>query len=195
MRYTTLIDISEMPDIYRNPGTRLLYMHLALKAGYHDDDRDQVRLSLRQICGGSGLTLSAVRHALKQLERAKLVERQGDHLVIRKWFMEAPPTPRQTSKQGQEAPLVDRSNAGRRYSELKAQAAAQAAPADDQERLRQESQAQQAAWASAIRDSTRAELEEWLAELNKGIRRKHHGVLLNPSKACRDWLTKCIESK
>lgn len=88
MRYTTLIDISEMRAIYQNMSARILYLHLVLKAGYHDHDRDVVDLSIRQLSAQSGLTVSAVRHALKVLERASLVQRQGRALVVVKWLPE-----------------------------------------------------------------------------------------------------------
>lgn len=88
MRYTTVIDISEIPTVYRNHNARLLYIHLCLKAGYHDNDRDIVSLSVRQMSAQTGLTVSAVRNALKTLENAKLIARQGTVLYVRKWIAE-----------------------------------------------------------------------------------------------------------
>jgi hypothetical protein len=88
MRYTTLIDISEIPPVYRNVNARLVYLHLVLKAGYHDDDRDLVTMSLRRIAAETGLSLSAVRHAVSMLEKAHLLSRQGPFWLVKKWIIE-----------------------------------------------------------------------------------------------------------
>lgn len=103
MRYTTVIDISEIPTVYRNHNARLLYIHLCLKAGYHDNDRDIVSLSVRQMSAQSGLTVSAVRHALLVLEKSHLVTRQGTVLYVRKWIAEQSITarPRTARQQAQ----------------------------------------------------------------------------------------------
>lgn len=103
MRYTTLIDISEYPDLYRSESIRLIYLHLALKAGYHDHDRDLIRLSIRSIAKETGLTISATRHALQRLEAAKLLSHDGPLWRVRKWVMEAPITPRPKSIKAQKA--------------------------------------------------------------------------------------------
>lgn len=94
MRYTTIIDISEIPAVYRCLSARLLYFHLAMKAGYHDNDRDIVTLSLRQMADGAGLTLSATRHALAVLEKADLVKMWKGKRYVRKWLKEQSITPR-----------------------------------------------------------------------------------------------------
>lgn len=88
MRYTTLIDISEIPPVYRNINARLVYLHLVLKSGYHDDDRDLVTMSLRRIAAETGLSLSAVRHAVAMLEKAHLLTRQGSFWMVKKWIIE-----------------------------------------------------------------------------------------------------------
>lgn len=88
MRYTTVIDISEIQQVYRNMATRVLYVHMCLKCGYHDVDRDILDLSLRQLAAGAGLSLSATRHGLKILESAGLVRRQGAAWIVRKWLPE-----------------------------------------------------------------------------------------------------------
>ena len=90
MRYTTIIDITEVPAVYRNPHSRLLYIHMALKAGYHDDDRDVLDMSLRNLAAASGMTLSACRHALRILENAQLITRHGDVWMVKKWLPAAP---------------------------------------------------------------------------------------------------------
>lgn len=94
MRYTTIIDIRDQPLVYKNVNCRLVYMHLALRAGYHDNDRDICNVSLRTLATEVGITLSACRHALAVLARAKLVARQGTLLIVRKWTIEGPITPR-----------------------------------------------------------------------------------------------------
>lgn len=88
MRYTTIIDITEIPAIYRNVNARLVYLHLVLKSGYHDDDRDLVTMSLRRIVAETGLSLSAVRHAVAMLEKAHLLSRQGPFWLVKKWIIE-----------------------------------------------------------------------------------------------------------
>lgn len=97
MRYTTIIDISEEPAVYRNVNTRLLYLHLALKSGYHDDDRDRVDISIRRLSFATGLTVSATRHALKVLERCQLLTREGSTWTVKKWVLDTKPTPRRQS--------------------------------------------------------------------------------------------------
>lgn len=87
MRYTTVIDISELREVYRSHTARLVYLHLALKAGYHDHDRDTLQLSIRSIAADVGVTVSACRHALRQLEKAKLLRRDGPLWVVTKWIM------------------------------------------------------------------------------------------------------------
>lgn len=87
MRYTTIIDITEQPEIYRNPAARLLYLHLVLKSGYHDDDRDTIGTSIRRVSADSGISVSAARHALRVLERAGLVSRKGPRWQVVKWVM------------------------------------------------------------------------------------------------------------
>lgn len=98
MRYTTVIDISELPEIYRNMTARLIYMHMSLKAGYHDSDRDLVTLSIRRVAAEVGVTVSATRHALHLLERAGLLTREGQLWRVRKWVEEQTITTRAKTK-------------------------------------------------------------------------------------------------
>lgn len=102
MRYTTVIDISSMP-VYKNVNARLVYLHLALRAGYHDDDRDLVEISLRRLAADVGITLSATRHAVAHLERARLISRQGPVWSVKKWILESPITSRPKSARQQKA--------------------------------------------------------------------------------------------
>lgn len=98
MRYTTLIDISELPSLYRNHNVRLTYMHMCLKCGYHDDDRDMMPSSIRRLAADVGVTVSAARHALAMLEAAHLVERHGTMWSVKKWQQQTAITPRATGK-------------------------------------------------------------------------------------------------
>ncbi len=98
MRYTTIIDISEYPSLYRNTNIRLVYLHLCLASGYHDDDRDMYNGSLRSLARATGLTLAAVRHATHQLEHAALITRTGTLWTIRKFVLERPISPRAKSR-------------------------------------------------------------------------------------------------
>lgn len=109
MRYTTIVDISEFPTIYRNVNARLVYLHLVLKSGYHDNDRDLVELSLRRIAAEVGLTLSATRHAIGQLEKAQLLTRQGPVWFVKKFVLDKSITPRvRSEKKLKEAEIKER---------------------------------------------------------------------------------------
>ncbi len=168
-----MIDISDMPEVYRNQAARLLYIHMALCAGYHDDDRDLVRQSLRVMAARAGLTLSAVRHALGLLQRAGLVTREGEAWRIKKWFVDTPPTPRRQPKDrraAHEATII----------------------ADNAERQLNEWQANV---LRAVREMTRDELETWLAELREGRSLGHHGAHLNANARNIEWLETVIKSK
>ena len=103
MRYTTIIDISEIQPVYRNVNARLVYLHLVLKSGYHDNDRDLVSISLRRIAAEVGLTLSATRHAISQLEKAQLLTRQGSIWFVKKWILEQTITTRAKTEKQQRA--------------------------------------------------------------------------------------------
>lgn len=94
MRYTTIIDIREFPQIYRNNHVKLVYLHLVLISGYHDEDRDQTPISIRQICYDTGLSLSAVRHSLKVLISAGLLSRSGITWTVKKFVLDKPISPR-----------------------------------------------------------------------------------------------------
>lgn len=98
MRYTTVIDISEMSEVYRNTTARLIYIHMCLKAGYHDTDRDLVRLSIRRVSADVGVTVSATRHALRLLERVGLLTREGELWRVKKWVEEQQITTRAKTK-------------------------------------------------------------------------------------------------
>lgn len=97
MRYTTIIDITEL-RLYRNITARLVYLHLCLTAGYHDEDRDIVTDSLRGMAKEIGVTVSALRHALNILMKAGLLTRQDGTLKVTKWLTTAPITARPKTK-------------------------------------------------------------------------------------------------
>ena len=92
MRYTTIIDISQTPDLYRSESVRLLYLHLCMRCGYHDDDKGLVRQSIRAMASDTGLTISAVRHAMRVLEKWSLLKRYRGKLYVRNWCEEQPIT-------------------------------------------------------------------------------------------------------
>lgn len=98
MRYTTLIDISEIPIIYRNQNSRLVYLHLALKAGYHDNDRDLTDISIRRLAAEVGLTMSATRHALGILQKFQLIQKDGTLWRVKKFVLEQTITTRPKSE-------------------------------------------------------------------------------------------------
>lgn len=101
MRYTTIIDITQCQEIYRNRNSRLVYLHLVLKAGYHDHDRDLVRISIRSLAADTGLSVAAVRNAIKQLAKWKLLARVDDMWTVRKWVPEQAITTREKSSRQQ----------------------------------------------------------------------------------------------
>lgn len=98
MRYTTIIDITEFPAIYRNPATRLVYLHLCLRSGYHDYDRDISSLSIRRLAYETGLTIGAVRNAMEQLSKYQMIARQGQLTKVRKFILEQPISKRAQNK-------------------------------------------------------------------------------------------------
>lgn len=98
MRYTTIIDISEYPTLYNNQSIRLVYLHLVLRSGYHDHDRDLAQLSIRRLAREVGLSVGAVRHALAQLLKYQMLARQGPMLQVRKFVVEQPISKRSRSK-------------------------------------------------------------------------------------------------
>lgn len=168
MRYTTVIDISEIPAVYKSESVRLVYLHLVLKAGYHDDDRDRAQVSIRRLAAAVGVTVSATRHALEVLQRAGLLTKKDQSWIVKKWLVQEVPTPRtQTRKSSAE----DNSLVERREREI--------------EEWRQKVY-------DAVRSMSRAELEEWLAELKEGRSRRHHGAVLSANQAHIEWLQSII---
>lgn len=98
MRYTTIIDVSEIREVYRNVTARLLYLHLTLRAGYHDNDRDQARISIRRLASEVGVSISATRHALRVLQASHLIRRDASAWIVTKWLPEQTVTSRPKTK-------------------------------------------------------------------------------------------------
>lgn len=85
MRYTTIIDIYDT-HAWRSSSARLIYFYMCLKCGYHDDDRDIINISLRELSARLGLTLSAVRCALSLLISQGLITASGTSCYkVTKW--------------------------------------------------------------------------------------------------------------
>lgn len=173
MRYTTVIDISEFPRVYKNPNARLIYLHMALKSGYHAEDKDKIKTSIRRIAMAVGLTVSATRHALAQLEREQLITKIDGGWMVKKWVVESFPEKNQVKKK----------------------TAAQEEKERQQEKERQE-------WfnslKSAVTNSTREELQGWLEALinaPQGKRIYHKGARLWHCAEHIEWLTKIIRDK
>lgn len=116
MRYTTIIDIGEFPELYGNRNIRLVYLHLVLRSGYHDDDRDLIAISSRHLAADVGVSHSACRHALQQLLKAGLLTRQGDRWAVKKWVLTAAITARPKTQKQQK----DIDEAARRAQEQRA---------------------------------------------------------------------------
>lgn len=171
MRYTTIVDISQIQDIYRNPNLRLVYLHLCLKSGYHDDDRDKIRISIRKLADEVGLTVSATRHALGRLQAEHFLSRDGESWMVRKYVIDIPPTPRPKPKKTVESKQAN--ELGSRWNA--------------------EIDKWRATVMSAVREMTVDELKQWREELDNGISRKHHGATLNANQNNIAWLTKIID--
>lgn len=98
MRYTTLIDITEYTSLYRSMSVRLVYLHLVCKSGYHSDNQDQVRVSVRNLASDVGLSVSATRHALTLLSSAGLLSRLEDGTLLVKKFVQPVLAPARKAK-------------------------------------------------------------------------------------------------
>lgn len=105
MRYTTLIDITPWKH-YRSSNCRLVYLHLVLIAGYHDNDRDEFRCSIRKLAADIGITVSATRYALSVLEKDQLIKRYRGSWYVRKWIPNQAISKRPTVKQSREMALA-----------------------------------------------------------------------------------------
>ena len=173
MRYTTVIDLTDFPQSYRNIHARLVYIHMALKAGYHDDDRDICRLSIRNLAADVGITVSATRNALLQLEKSGLISKSSDCWIVKKWVLQESPTPR-TQK-----------TASNKDSKLSAEIRK-----NDQE---QEERARQIMdW---IRSSTREQIQELVTKLENGKMSRINGQRVYPSAQSIQWFENQLRLK
>ena len=173
MRYTTVIDITDFPQIYRNIHARLVYIHMALKAGYHDDDRDICRLSIRSLAADVGITVSATRNALLQLEKSGLISKSSDCWIVKKWVLQESATPR-TQK-----------TASNKDSKLSAEIRK-----NDQE---QEERARQITeW---VRSSTREQIQELVTKLKNGKMSRINGQRVYPSSQSIQWFENQLRLK
>lgn len=102
MRYTTIVDIRDLPQIWNNPNITRAYLYLCLSSGYHDTDRDLVHVSVRGLAALTGLSVAASRHALQQLQKAGLITRQGDAWKVVKFVITEAPTTRPKTKREQQ---------------------------------------------------------------------------------------------
>lgn len=174
MRYTTIIDISEMSEVYRNLNTRAVYLHLVLKSGYHDDDRDKIRISIRRLAAESGLTVSAVRNALQQLEKASMIERTSDGTTsVRKWILETKPMPRTKA-----TTTVSGTDYDKRMDEYER---------ERKERLNRLLQ--------VLDNMSLDDVRQWQKELSEGVSKRHHGQQINANQDNVKWLQKWIDKK
>ncbi len=173
MRYTTVIDISEFREVYKNMNARLLYLHMALKCGYHDDDRDMIITSIRRLAMDTGLTVSAVRHALGVLERQQLLTKTAQGYRVKKWVSTETPTPRKQANTAKADSNLDRLLREQEQQQL-----------EFQRRL-----------SAAVQNLTKEQLEQWATELSQGRSVKHCGIRLNANKANIEYLQNQAKSK
>lgn len=171
MRYTTIIDITEVPGIYRNKNSRLVYLHLALRSGYHDNDRDLIDISIRNLSMAVGLSVSATRHALACLEREKLISRDGTRWRILKWVVADLPTPRRQSKNAKAA--ADSTNYG--------------------EKMDKQLEEHRQKVYNAVRMCSKEQLETWLKELEEGRSLRHYGAAIAPNQDNIKWMRNVIK--
>lgn len=158
-----MIDITEYPQVWRSESATRLYVLLTLKCGYHDDDRDQIRLSLHTMEAETGLTFSAVRHAIKTLMKAGLLVKEENGFRVVKWCAEKKITER-SRKTG--SAVTEESQAAVREAE------------QNRERLRRSR-------AEAIQRCSAEQLRTWIEEIESGSQKRHFNVLIPKSD---DWL-------
>lgn len=94
MRYTTIIDIREAPALYRNANTRLIYLELVLGSSYQQETKDRYQGSFRTLAARAGVTISAVRNSLKQLQALGMVSPIEGGWIVKKWIEQPAIIPR-----------------------------------------------------------------------------------------------------
>lgn len=178
MRYTTIIDLREVGELYRNVNARLVYLHMVLASGYHEQDRDVVGISVRGLAAQTGCSVAAVRHALHVLEQAGLCSRQGGTLRVTKYVI-----PDEYAKP---------------RARTKEQARQQAIAADRREKEEKERQARLQVVYRTAEQATADELEDWQARMaaaRQGASVYLNGAALPNTEQARAWLADVIKKK
>ena len=103
MRYTTIIDITECPEIYSCLSARIIYLHLVLKAGWGQRNLDYCAFSIRSLQGDLGMTFAAVRHGLAVLEKYGMIKRGPGGCYVRKYCNPTQPGVRKLTRRRQAA--------------------------------------------------------------------------------------------
>lgn len=103
MRYTTIIDVTECPQIYSCMSARLIYLHLVLKAGWGQRNLDYYACSIRSLQGDLGMTFAAVRHGLAVLEKYGMIRRGPGGCYVRKYCNPTQPGARKLTRRQQAA--------------------------------------------------------------------------------------------
>lgn len=170
MRYTTVIDLRDYPQAYKSQSVRILYLHMCLTAGYHEEDRDIVTISIRRLAMSTGLTVSATRHAMAVLEHIGLLKKTTRGLLVTKWVASEQIQARPSSKPAKADPSLSR--------------------AIREQEQREEAYARKV--EQAVRQLPVEELEKWLQELDEGRSLRHGGVSINASKKNTEWLKKWL---
>lgn len=169
MRYTTVIDITELQHIWRNANATRLYVYLAMKCGYHDNDRDLIRISLRTLAASAGVTLSATRHALRILKAADLISQDGEFIRVKKFIVDVKPTAR-TQK------TSARMNA------------------DEARQLQQEQEQRRRAYEEVLASAPSKDLEQILQRLHTDQRVTYKNLLFTPSAATKERVALALDT-
>lgn len=112
MRYTPIIDITTIPELWSNNNIVRLYYYMAMVAGYHAQDMDIVDVSIRSLALRVGITVSATRNALRQLAKYHLITRQGNLWKVMKVI------PGQTYTKRKKQPTAEQQAAERQREQL-----------------------------------------------------------------------------
>lgn len=173
MRYTTIIDITEFAGVWASSSCRELYLYMVLKSGWHDDDRDMIRSSIRQLSAATGLTKSAVEHAIRQLSKAGLLAKEGQAFRVTKWTLQPKPSPR--PRQDQQRAAAANSDVARQW-ELQLE--------ESRRRL-----------IHVVTNITKEEGLQWIQEVEDGRYLKHGGCTLPRRKDWLEWLKNEVSKK
>ena len=176
MRYTTIIDITEIPAVWRNDHIAKLYTYMTLKCGYHDEDRDRLAAGYRTLAAAAGITEDACRHALTILQREGLLRRDGNAWVVTKFVLEKKPTAR--TQKSVAAPSAAESSIGNLMREMEEQR---------ERRMR--------AIREGIHAATIEELEAMKARLDSGKNVMLNGEKIMPTRQNKEDLEKLITKR